>query len=91
MKVIIKWQNENAKEKVKAICNVELLTGSLTLYGVRIIKGNKGLFATSQSAKKGDTYYPTAYIAKELSETICAEYEEAAKESKKSKEDDSPY
>lgn len=91
MKVTIKWQNKNAKEKVKAICNVELLKGALTLYGVRIIKGDKGLFAVSQSTKNGDKYYPTAYIAEELSDSICEEYETAAEEfkkSKKSKEED---
>ena len=99
MKVTSKWTNPRKKEAVKAICNVELLKGSLTLYGVRIIDGEKGLFAAAQSIKKdsGDGYYSTAYISEELSDEICEAYKDklksskAKKSSKKKYEDEDEY
>lgn len=86
MKVTIKWTNPK-REGVRAICNVELLKGSLTLYGVRIIEGSKGLFAAAQSIKKdsGDGYYPTAYISEDLSDAICGAYKDALKSLKAEK------
>ena len=83
MKVTIKWTNPK-KEGVRAICNVELLKGSLTLYSVRIIEGSKGLFAAAQSIKKdsGGGYYSTAYISEDLSDAICAAYKDALKDYK---------
>ena len=85
MKVTIKWMNPKKKEAVKAICNVELLKGSLTLYGVRIIDGKKGLFAAAQSIEKKDEYYSTAYISEELSDEICEAYKDELKSSKTEK------
>ena len=94
MKVTIKWTNPKKEEAVKAICNVELMKGSLTLYGVRIIDGKKGLFAAAQSIEKKDEYYSTAYISEELSDAICEAFKDelesskAKKSSKKKHEDD---
>ena len=94
MKVTIKWTNPKKKEAIKAICNVELMKGSLTLYGVRIIDGKKGLFAAAQSTEKDDKYYPTAYISEELSDAICEAYKDelnkpkTKKSSKKKHEDE---
>ena len=85
MKVTIKWTNPKKKEAVKAICNVELMKGSLTLYGVRIIDGKNGLFAAAQSTEKDDKYYPTAYISEELSDEICEAYKDELKSSKAKK------
>ena len=79
MKVAIKWMNPMKKEAVKAICNVELMKGSLTLYGVRIIDGKKGLFAVAQTNEKRGEYYSTAYISEELSDAICEAYKDELK------------
>ena len=51
MKVTIKWTNPEKDGKVRAICNVEVLEKSLTLYGVKIVKGDKGTFAAAASTK----------------------------------------
>lgn len=85
MKVTIKWTNPRKKEAVKAICNVELMKGSLTLYGVRIIDGEKGVFAAAQSTEKDGKYYSTAYISEELSDAICEAYKDELKSSKAKK------
>jgi len=85
MKVTIKWTNPKKKESVKAFCNVELMKGSLTLYGVKIIDGKKGLFAAAQSTEKDDKYYPTAYISEELSDAICEAYKDKLTSSKAKK------
>ena len=91
MKVTIKWTNPEKDGKVRALCNVEMLQGSLTLYGVKIINSDGKFFAASQSVKgKDGGYYPTAFIGDELSESIVAETREAmkAKPKKTGRKDD---
>lgn len=74
MKVTIKWTNPEKDGKVRAICNVEVLEKSLTLYGVKIIKGDKGVFAAAPSTKgKDDKYYSSAYFSDEFSKSVIAE------------------
>lgn len=81
MKVTIKWTNPEKDGKVRALCNVEVLVGSLTLYGVKIIKGDKGIFAAAPSTKgKGDNYYSTAYFSEEFSKAVVAEAKTAMKD-----------
>lgn len=81
MKVTIKWTNPEKDGKVRAICNVEVLEKSLTLYGVRIIKGNKGVFAAAPSTKgKDDKYYSTAFFGDEFSKSVVAEAKTAMKD-----------
>lgn len=83
MKVTIKWTNPEKDGKVRAICNVEVLEKSLTLYGVRIIKGDKGLFAAAASTKgKDDKYYSTAFFGDEFSRSVVAEAKTAMKDFK---------
>lgn len=83
MKVTIKWTNPEKDGKVRAICNVEVLEKSLTLYGVKIIKGDKGIFAAAPSTKSKDNkYYSTAFIGDELSGSIVAAAREAMKDFK---------
>lgn len=83
MKVTIKWTNPEKDGKVRAICNVEVLEKSLTLYGVRIIKGDKGLFAAAPSTKgKDDKYYSTAFFGDEFSKSVVAEAKTAMKDFK---------
>lgn len=83
MKVTIKWTNPEKDGKVRAICNVEVLEKSLTLYGVRIIKGDKGVFAAAPSTKgKDDKYYSTAFFGDEFSKSVVAEATEAMKDHK---------
>lgn len=78
MKVTIKWTNPEKDGKVRAICNVEVLEKSLTLYGVRIIKGDKGFFAAPASTKgKDGEYYSTAFFGEEFSKSVVAEAAEA--------------
>ena len=80
MKVTIKWTNPEKDGKVRAICNVEVLEKSLTLYGVRIIKGDKGVFAAAPSTKgKDDKYYSTAFFGDEFSKSVVAEARAAMK------------
>lgn len=93
MKVTIKWTNPEKDGKVRAICNVEVLEKSLTLYGVKIIKGDKGLFAAAPSTKgKDDKYYSTAFFGDEFSKSVVAEAKTAMKDfeakPKKTKPDD---
>lgn len=81
MKVTIKWTNPEKDGKVRAICNVEVLEKSLTLYGVRIIKGDKGVFAAAPSTKgKDDKYYSTAFFGDEFSKSVVAEAKTAMKD-----------
>lgn len=83
MKVTIKWSNPEKDGKVRAICNVEVLEKSLTLYGVKIIKGDKGLFAAAPSTKgKDDKYYSTAFFGDEFSKSVVAEAKAAMKDFK---------
>ena len=83
MKVAIKWTNPEKDGKVRAICNVEVLEKSLTLYGVKIIKGDKGLFAAAASTKgKDGKYYSTAFFGEEFSKSVVAEAAEAMKDHK---------
>lgn len=83
MKVTIKWTNPEKDGKVRAICNVEVLEKSLTLYGVKIIKGDKGLFAAAPSTKgKDDKYYSTAFFGDEFSKSVVAEAKTAMKDFK---------
>lgn len=83
MKVTIKWINPEKDGKVRAICNVEVLEKSLTLYGVRIIKGDKGVFAAAPSTKgKDDKYYSTAFFGEEFSKSVVAEAKTAMKDFK---------
>lgn len=83
MKVTIKWTNPEKDGKVRAICNVEVLEKSLTLYGVKIIKGDKGLFAAAPSTKgKDDKYYSTAFFGDEFSKSVLAEAKTAMKDFK---------
>lgn len=85
MKVTIKWINPEKDGKVRAICNVEVLEKSLTLYGVKIVKGDKGVFAAAPSTKgKDDKYYSTAFFGDEFSKSVIAE----AKTAMKAKQDD---
>lgn len=93
MKVTIKWTNPEKDGKVRAICNVEVLEKSLTLYGVKIVKGDKGAFAAAASTKgRNDKYYSTAFIGDELSRSIVAEAKEAMKTSKATpNSDDLPF
>ena len=98
MKVTIKWTNPKKDGKVKAICNVEVLEKSLTLYGVKIIKGDKGVFAAAQSTKgRDDKYYSTAYFSDEFSKSVIAEAKkdlrkfEAKPEKTKPDDDDLPF
>ena len=72
MKVTIKWANPEKDGAVRAICNVEVMENSLTLYGVKIVRGRSGnLFVASQSIKdKHGKYYPTTYIGNELCDSI---------------------
>ncbi len=80
MKVTIKWTNPEKDGKVRAICNVEVLEKSLTLYGVRIIKGDKGVFAAAPSTKgKDGKYYSTAFFGDEFSKSVVAEAKAAMK------------
>lgn len=83
MKVTIKWTNPEKDGKVRAICNVEVLEKSLTLYGVRIVKGDKGIFAAAASTKgKDGKYYSTAFFGEEFSKSVVAEAAEAMKDHK---------
>ena len=83
MKVTIKWTNPEKDGKVRAICNVEVLVSSLTLYGVKIIKGDKGLFAAAPSTKgKDNKYYSTAFFGDEFSKSVVAEAKTAMKDFK---------
>lgn len=80
MKVTIKWTNPEKDGKVRAICNVEVLEKSLTLYGVKIIKGDKGVFAAAPSTKgRDDKYYSTAFFGDEFSKSVVAEAKAAMK------------
>lgn len=81
MKVTIKWTNPEKDGKVRAICNVEVLEKSLTLYGVKIIKGDKGIFAAAPSTKgKDGAYYSTAFFGDEFSKSVVAEAKAALKD-----------
>lgn len=97
MKVTIKWTNPEKDGKVRAICNVEVLVSSLTLYGVKIIKGDKGLFAAAPSTKgKDNKYYSTAFFGDEFSKSVVAEAKTAmkdfkAKPKKTEPDDDLPF
>lgn len=95
MKVTIKWTNPKKDGKVRAICNVEVLEKSLTLYGVKIIKGDKGLFAAASSTKgKDDKYYSTAFFSDEFSKSVIAEAKTAMKAKPKKadpNDDDLPF
>lgn len=83
MKVTIKWTNPEKDGKVRAICNVEVLEKSLTLYGVKIIKGDTGLFAAAASTKgKDGKYYSAAFFGEEFSKSVVAEAAEAMKDHK---------
>lgn len=83
MKVTIKWINSEKEGKVRAICNVEVLQGSLTLYGVKIINSDGKVFAAASSTKgKDECYYSTAFISEELSDSIVAEARVAMKDFK---------
>ena len=83
MKVTIKWTNPEKDGKVRAICDVEVLEKSLTLYGVRIVKGDKGVFAAAPSTKgKDDKYYSTAFFGDEFSKSVVAEAVKAMKDYK---------
>lgn len=89
MKVTIKWTNPEKDGKVRAICNVEVLEKSLTLYGVKIIKGNKGVFAAAPSAKgKDGNYYSSAFFGEEFSKSVVAEAKAAMKAKPKKTEPD---
>lgn len=89
MKVTIKWTNPKKDGKVRAICNVEVLEKSLTLYGVKIIKGDKGVFAAAPSTKgEGDKYYSTAFFGDEFSKSVVAEAKAAMKDFKADPNDD---
>ena len=91
MKVTIKWVNPEKDGKVRAICNVEVLGKSLTLYGVRIIKGDKGIFAAAPSTKgKDDKYYSTAFFGEEFSKSVVAEAKTAMKKTEPA-DDDLPF
>lgn len=91
MKVTIKWVNPEKDGKVRAICNVEVLEKSLTLYGVKIIKGNKGVFAAAPSSKgKDDKYYSTAFFGEEFSKSVVAEAKTAMKKTEPA-DDDLPF
>lgn len=73
MKVTIKWTNPEKDGKVRAICDVEVLEKSLTLYGVKIIKGDTGLFAAAASTKgKDGKYYSTAFFGEEFGKSVVA-------------------
>lgn len=97
MKVTIKWTNPEKDRKVRAICDVEVLEKSLTLYGVKIIKGDKGIFAAAPSTKgKDDQYYSTAFFGDEFSKSVVAEVKAAlkdfeAKPKKTEPDDDLPF
>lgn len=98
MTVTIKWINPEKDGKVRAICNVGVLEKSLTLYGVRIIKGDKGIFAAAPSTKgKDGKYYSTAFFAEEFSKEVVAEAKAAMKnfkakpEKTESDNDDLPF
>ena len=81
MKVTIKWTNPEKDGKVRAICNVEVLEKSLTLYGVKIIKGDKGIFAAAPSTKgKDDKYHSTAFFGDDFSKSVVAEAKAALKD-----------
>lgn len=83
MKVTIKWTNPEKDAKVRAICNVEVREKSLTLYGVKIVKGDKGTFAAAASTKgKDGKYYSTAFFGEEFSESVVAEAAKAMKDYK---------
>lgn len=89
MKVTIKWTNPEEDGKVRAICNVEVLEKSLTLYGVKIINGNKGVFAAAPSAKgKDGNYYSSAFFGEEFSKSVVAEAKAAMKAKPKKTEPD---
>lgn len=88
MKVTIKWVNPEKDGKVRAICNVEVLEKSLTLYGVKIIKGDNGVFAAAPSTKgKDDKYYSTAFFGKEFSKSVVAEAKTAVKKTEPADDD----
>lgn len=97
MKVTIKWTNPEKDRKVRAICDVEVLEKSLTLYGVKIIKGDKGIFAAAPSTRgKDDKYYSTAFFGDEFSKSVVAEVKAAlkdfeAKPKKTEPDDDLPF
>lgn len=83
MKVTIKWTNPEKDGKVRAICNVEVLEKSLTLYGVRIVKGDKGTFAAAASTKgRDDKYYSTAFFSDDFSNAVVSEAAKAMKDYK---------
>lgn len=91
MKVTIKWVNPEKDGIVRAICNVEVLEKSLTLYGVKIIKGSKGVFAAAPSSKgKDDKYYSTAFFGEEFSKSVVAEAKTAMKKTEPA-DDDLPF
>ena len=80
MKVTIKWMNPEKDGKVRALCNVEVLEKSLTLYGVKIVKGDKGTFAAAASTRgKDEKYYSTAFFGDDFSKSVVAEAKEAIK------------
>ena len=96
MKVTIKWANPEKDAAVRAICNVEVMENSLTLYGVKIVrKRNGNLFVASQSVKdENGKYHPTAYIGDELCASILGAAKKAMKDyrvSKKDEDDDIPF
>ena len=90
MKVTIKWANPEKDGAVRAICNVEVMENSLTLYGVKIVRERSGnLFVASQSIKdKNGKNRPTAYIGNELSDSILDVAKEAMKDYRASKKEE---
>lgn len=90
MKVTIKWANPEKDGAVRAICNVEVMENSLTLYGVKIVRERSGnLFVASQSIKdEHGKYYPTAYIGNELCDSILDLAKKAMKDYRASKKED---
>lgn len=88
MKVTIKWTNPEKDGKVRALCNVEVLEKSLTLYGVKIIKGDSGVFAAAPSTKgKDGSYYSTAFFGEDFSKSVVAEAKAAMKNTKAEPDD----
>ena len=90
MKVTIKWANPEKDGAVRAICNVEVMENSLTLYGVKIVRERSGnLFVASQSIKdKNGEYRPTAYIGNELCDSILDLAKKAMKDYRASKKEE---
>ena len=90
MKVTIKWANPEKDGAIRAICNVEAMENSLTLYGVKIVRERSGnLFVASQSIKdKNGEYHPTAYIGSELCASILDAAKKAMKDYRASKKEE---